>query len=222
MSGRLRFALAALMSGVIDLAPAQARSAFRDASACSAYAPEAARRSGLSANVVLRVMMAESAGNPRAVSPNGAIGCMQIMPRTWSYLSNRYALGANSFDPRMNMIGGAMYLAELAARYGFPGAYSAYNAGPGRYERYAAGRARLPAETIAYTARIGRSGEAPAVAVAASPRWQEATLFVVRRAPSVDRFLGPTNVSRAAPVAVNALFPLTSNDTPSPREASER
>ena len=80
---------------------------------------------------------------------------MQIMPATWGYLSPRYSLGADPFDARRNMIGGAMYLAELVARYGMPGALAAYNAGPGRYERYAAGTATLPAETIAYTARVG-------------------------------------------------------------------
>ncbi|WP_293977397.1 lytic transglycosylase domain-containing protein [Sphingomonas sp.] len=54
---------------------------------CAFHAPEAANRSGLPVDVVLRVMMAESGGNPRIVSSKGAMGCMQIMPATWSYLT---------------------------------------------------------------------------------------------------------------------------------------
>lgn len=151
--------------------------------ACALHVAEATNRSGLSADIVVRVMMAESGGSPRIVSPKGAMGCMQIMPATWAYLTSRYKLGIDPFDARRNMIGGAMYLAELVARYGMPGALAAYNAGPGRYERYAAGTATLPAETIAYTARIGASKRAP-VAGSITARWQEASLFLVRSAQS--------------------------------------
>ena len=56
-----------------------------DRNPCQANLPEAAARSGLSAEIVLRVMAAESGGNPRAVSAKGAMGCMQIMPATWIY-----------------------------------------------------------------------------------------------------------------------------------------
>lgn len=151
-----------------------------DRNPCRANLPEAATRSGLSPEIVLRVMAAESGGNPRAVSAKGAIGCMQIMPATWTYLSGRYGLGLDPYDPRQNMIAGAAYLAELTARYGFPGAIAAYNAGPARYERYVAGRAALPAETIAYAARIGRGS--PQLALPPSMRWQEAGLFLIRAA----------------------------------------
>lgn len=181
------------------------------ANACAIHAPEAASRSGLSANVILRVMMAESGGNPRARSPKGAGGCMQIMPATWTYLSSRYALGPDRFNPRMNMIGGALYLAELAARYGFPGAYAAYNAGPGRYERYAAGTAVLPAETIAYTARIGRTAVVPN-ATRMEPRWQEASLFLPRNAPPAAKAVVPRAETGDAGRPPNLLFPLGARD----------
>lgn len=224
MSGRLRLALAVLTTGTSALLPAPASAVLRDANACALHAPEAANRSGLPVDIVLRVMMAESGGNRRAVSPKGAIGCMQIMPGTWAYLSGRYSLGTNALDPRRNMIGGAMYLAELAARYGFPGAYSAYNAGPGRYERYAAGRAALPAETVAYTARIGRGGAAPTTSAAPAPaqRWQEATLFLATRASSVESSVAPTDGLRATRVPVNVLFPLPANGEQTSHAASER
>lgn len=181
MTARLRFTFTLLMSSSFMLAAPAADAVPREAGACIAHVPEAARRSGLSEDVVARVMLAESAGNARIVSPKGAMGCMQIMPATWGYLTSRYNLGAEPFEPRMNVIGGAMYLAELAARYGWPGALSAYNAGPGRYQRYVQGRVALPPETIAYTARLGGNAAAWPSAVA-TPRWQEARLFVTRPA----------------------------------------
>jgi len=178
---------------------------------CDVYVPEAARRSGLSEDVVMRVMRAESGGKSRIVSVKGAIGCMQIMPATWTYLTARYNLGADPYDARMNMIGGAMYLAELAARYGWPGALSAYNAGPGRYQRYVQGGVPLPAETIAYTARLGRNAEDPP-ATASAPRWQEARLFMKRPTVEGAAVLPPTPTPSTANVEVrphNPLFPFS-------------
>ncbi|NOW44997.1 hypothetical protein FHW96_001143 [Novosphingobium sp. SG751A] len=162
----------------------------------------------------MRVMLAESGGNSRIVSAKGAMGCMQIMPVTWSYLTARYHLGADPFDARMNMIGGAMYFSELAARYGWPGAFSAYNAGPGRYQRYVQGGAALPAETIAYTARLGGNAAARPM-TAPALRWQEARLFMMG-----SRFEAAA-VPPATPIASrgnaevrprNALFPLSGPD----------
>jgi membrane-bound lytic murein transglycosylase B len=165
---------------------------------CAAYVPEAARRSGLSEDIVARVMLAESGGKSRIVSVKGAVGCMQIMPTTWAYLTARYNLGVDPYDARTNMVGGAMYLSELAARYGWPGALAAYNAGPGRYQRYMQGGVPLPAETITYTARLGRNAEGPPAA-ASAPRWQEARLFMTR--PTFER----------APVLLPAPIPSTVN-----------
>ncbi|MBV9812530.1 MAG: lytic transglycosylase domain-containing protein [Acetobacteraceae bacterium] len=177
---------------------------------CRTNLPEAAARSGLSPEFVLRVMAAESGGNPRAVSAKGAMGCMQIMPATWTYLSGRYGIGPDPYDPRQNMIAGAAYLAELTTRYGFPGAIAAYNAGPARYERYVAGRGTLPSETIAYAARIGRGS--PQLALLPSARWQEAGLFLIRAAqsPLPDAASVPTrNEPRRGS---GSLFPLASAD----------
>lgn len=158
-------------------------------------------------------MDAESAGNPRAVSAKGAIGCMQIMPATWAELTSRHALGDDPYDARMNMIAGALYLADLVARYGMAGAIAAYNAGPGRYERYAAGRARLPAETISYAARIGagsaRSGLPPRHDQALPARWQEAALFMPARVPGAQQARSRTIASIADAPRMDAMFPLS-------------
>lgn len=218
MSASLRIALviATLAPASISATPAGATP--HGASACARHAPEAARRSGLSAEIILKVMYAESRGRPRAISPKGATGCMQIMPSTWTYLTRRYRLGRDPWDARMNMIGGALYLAELVRQFGLPGAYSAYNAGPGRYRRHVREGVPLPAETVAYVASLtGKaSARGPSYARAELPpttRWQEAGLFMpaprtraVQPSRSVDAH-GDTNDGPESS-ARHGLFPL--------------
>ncbi len=102
-------------------------------------------------DLINSVIHAESGFNPRAVSPKGAQGLMQLMPQTASQLGV-----ANAFDPRANVEGGTRYLRELLERYNFDmiKALAAYNAGPRRVEQY---RGVPPYyETRAYVARIVR------------------------------------------------------------------
>jgi len=194
---------------------------------CAVFAPEAAMRSGLSLDMILHEMRAESGGNPRAVSPKGAMGCMQIMPTTWATLSAQYGLGSDPFDARMNMIGGALYLAELRTRFGIPGAYAAYNAGPSRFARFAASGVPLPAETVAYAARLGGAG-LPIIKADAHARWQEAALFIARPvtasklasvapprevgANDVDAGLSVATSDPAPTVRLDPMFPLIVRD----------
>ncbi len=130
-------------------------------------------------------MDAESAGDARAVSREGAMGLMQIMPDTWSELRARYGLGRDPFDPRDNILAGAAYLREMHDRYGSPGFLAAYNAGPQRYDEYLAGVRALPAETRAYVAMlaplVGGDPLESATAIAPDPlAWTRSPLFVVR------------------------------------------
>ncbi|WP_279220983.1 lytic transglycosylase domain-containing protein [Desulfofundulus salinus] len=92
----------------------------------------AAQKVGLSSSLLRAVARAESGGNHRAVSPSGAVGIMQLMPST------ARALGVNPYDPRENVLGGAMYLKRQLDRYqgNLPLALAAYNAGPGAVDRY--------------------------------------------------------------------------------------
>ena len=222
MSASLRIALrgAALASLALAAQPASASpsAASRGADACAVHAPEAARRSGLPIDVILRVMRAESRGRPRAISHKGAMGCMQIMPETWTYLTRRYNLGSDPWNPRMNMIGGALYLAEMVRRFGYPGAYAAYNAGPGRYQRHVRNGVPLPAETIAYTAQITGSARGAyrvreAGAAPLPPRWQDAGLFMPPAAarpaaPQTDARENADDDVRPPAASPHALFPL--------------
>ena len=94
---------------------------------------ETAERYGVSPALVEAVIRTESAFNPWAVSPKGAQGLMQLMPRTASALGVR-----DSFNPHQNIEGGVRHLRYLLDRY--PGnvalAVAAYNAGEGAVEYY--------------------------------------------------------------------------------------
>ena len=151
------------------------------------HVAEAAQRFELPAAWIRAVLRAESNGDPRAVSPKGAIGLMQIMPQTWAGLRLRHRLGADPYDPHDNIIAGAAYIRELFDRYGSPGWIAAYNAGPGRYEASLSGRP-LPSETRAYLANVapaldGNSAARPTVVAAVDPlAWTRAPLFIAQRA----------------------------------------
>jgi membrane-bound lytic murein transglycosylase MltF len=108
-------------------------------------------RHHLDPDLINSVIHAESGFNPRAVSPKGAQGLMQLMPRTASELGV-----TDVFDPGANVEGGTRYLSELLVRYDFDlvKALAAYNAGPERVEKYHG----VPPyyETQAYVAKIVR------------------------------------------------------------------
>ncbi|WP_053240020.1 lytic transglycosylase domain-containing protein [Pleomorphomonas koreensis] len=154
---------------------------------------EAAQRFELPATWIRAVMRTESDGDPRATSPKGAMGLMQIMPETWAELRIRYRLGDDAYDPHDNVIAGAAYIRELFDRYGSPGWIAAYNAGPGRYEASLKGRL-LPAETRTYVDAVAPNldgdGDAGATIIAAADpfAWISASLFIVQpdRKPVVD------------------------------------
>ncbi len=146
---------------------------------------EASRRFDVPALLLRAVMRLESGANVRALSPKGAMGLMQIMPATCAALRARYALGANPYDPRDNILAGAAYLREMLDRYGAPGFLAAYNAGPRRYEEHLHTGRPLPIETQQYVAMLapiiggGPLDDRPIV-VADAGAWLRAQLFPVQ------------------------------------------
>jgi soluble lytic murein transglycosylase-like protein len=91
----------------------------QNASAADPYASffnESAQRFGVPASWISIVMAMESDADVRALSSQGAIGLMQIMPDTWANLGARHRLGADPYGPRDNLLAGAQYLREMLDR----------------------------------------------------------------------------------------------------------
>ncbi|MFZ1016745.1 MAG: lytic transglycosylase domain-containing protein [Candidatus Cybelea sp.] len=120
-----------------------------DPGTLNALVSGAAQANGVPPGLVRAVVMAESAGNPSAVSMAGAAGLMQLMPGT----AAGCGIG-NPFDPSQNVSCGTSYLRSLLNRYhdNVTLAVAAYNAGPGAVDRYHG----VPpyAETQAYVVRV--------------------------------------------------------------------
>lgn len=102
---------------------------------------EASREHDIDYELLQALIATESGFDPRAVSPKGAVGLMQIMPAT----AERYGVRGDArapvhkklTDPRTNVRTGSRYLRDLIRM--FPGrlelALAAYNAGEGAVQR---------------------------------------------------------------------------------------
>ena len=111
-----------------------------------------ARTHGIDPRLVKAVMMAESRGNPNAVSRKGAQGLMQIMPDTARSLDLKHPL-----DPSENIEAGTIYLKQLHKRFtgNMELILAAYNAGPGRVTQSTMTAPRIN-ETVHYIRRVKR------------------------------------------------------------------
>lgn len=146
------------------------------------YIEDASAQFGIPVEWIARVMRAESGGrttmNGRPiVSHAGAMGLMQIMPGTWIDIRTRLGLGRDPHHPRDNILAGTYYLRLMYDRFGYPGLFGAYNAGPGRYARHIAAGRPLPRETRAYLASVGGVAAKPIRETSARP--QEAIFFAL-------------------------------------------
>lgn len=106
---------------------------------------------GLPQGLLSAVMMAESAGNPNAVSPKGARGLFQFMPPTTE------AYGINPDDPEQAASGAARMYADLSKQYGgdLPKMLAGYNWGSGNLQKH--GLENAPEETRNYIDKVTSS-----------------------------------------------------------------
>jgi soluble lytic murein transglycosylase-like protein len=112
----------------------------------------AARASRLEPALLQAVMVAESGGDPNALSRKGARGLMQLMPATARLYGVR-----NAFDPEQNIRGASQYLRDLTDRYrdDLELVLAAYNAGPAAVDLYG-GKIPPLKETLDYVPRVLR------------------------------------------------------------------
>jgi soluble lytic murein transglycosylase-like protein len=132
-------------SGWIDIPTAQIASYQREeveptdaspptqAGDIPALVDAASERHQVDADFINSVIQAESSFNPRARSPKGAQGLMQLMPATATKLGVM-----DAYEPGVNIEGGTRYLRQLLEHYHGDAikALAAYNAGPQRVEQY--------------------------------------------------------------------------------------
>ena len=99
--------------------------------------------------LIRAVIQVESGWKQDAVSVKGAMGLMQLMPRTAAMLGVD-----DAFDPEQNIEGGVKYLAQLTDKYkgDVEMALAAYNAGPSRVD--AAGGIPPIQETTRYVKNV--------------------------------------------------------------------
>ena len=108
----------------------------------------AARKEGVDPRLLAAVAWSESGFSAGARSPAGAVGLMQLMPRTAA------GLGVDPTDPQQALRGGARYLSQQLKAFGGREdlALAAYNAGPGAVRKH--GGIPPYAETQAYVRTV--------------------------------------------------------------------
>jgi soluble lytic murein transglycosylase-like protein len=110
----------------------------------------AAEKYRIPVELLRAVMAVESNYDARAVSEKGAVGLMQLMPRT---AQDMYV--GDIWDPAQNIDGGARYLRTLANQYqgDVVKTLAAYNAGPDAVRRAGGAVPNIP-ETKEYVRRV--------------------------------------------------------------------
>ncbi len=151
---------------------------------------EAARRFAIPDSWIRAVIRAESAGRTERdgysiTSRAGAMGLMQVMPETYEQMRQSLGLGPDPYEPRNNILAGTAFLCAMYRRFGYPGLFAAYNAGPERFAIWLRQGGSLPRKTLDYLARVGPEVAETVLALGAPKTSGEA--IPLGSSPSRDR-----------------------------------
>ena len=116
-----------------------------------ARARELAEKHGLDPAVGEALIWQESRGNPNAISPVGAIGLGQVMPKTGA----AYGYSPEQLrDPELNLDLSMRIAADNVRRLGLENGLAAYNGGENRLKRAGYKLANMPSETQGFVPSI--------------------------------------------------------------------
>jgi soluble lytic murein transglycosylase len=140
--------------------------------------------------LVTGIMRQESAFQSDAVSRAGAVGLMQVLPKTAPQLARRLRISytrARLFDPDFNLQLGTLYVSDLLAQFGTPeAALAAYNAGEDRVKLWQAERTYADPLEFAESIPFGETRD---------------YVQIVMRNADIYRILNPTPSPAANPPA---------------------
>lgn len=138
-----------ILSGAATLSKPRAAPLAGGDDAIRSLVRSKAQEYGIDPDLAERWAEKESGFNPKAKSPKGAVGVLQLMPQTASGYGVK-----DSTDPEQNIDAGMRYLVDLQKRFDgdLTKSFAAYNAGPDAVER-AGGVPNYP-ETQDYVATI--------------------------------------------------------------------
>ncbi|WP_164099630.1 lytic transglycosylase domain-containing protein [Serratia marcescens] len=146
----------------------------------------AEQRFGLPVGLLSAVISKESSGNPKAISPKGAIGLGQVMPDTARGMG--YDPEELKRSPALQVEAAGRYLKQMLDAHGnVTDALAAYNWGPGNVQKFMRGeKTQIPAETVNYVtdprfaqwtqpvAQPGGEGELAQLSQQAAQPWAQA------------------------------------------------
>ena len=120
---------------------------------------EAHEKYGVPKHIILAVIKTESEFDDDAESSAGAMGLMQLMPETFTDMTEIENVDGYITDPKYNIDAGVKYLAFLYDRSGnWETVYAAYNAGPGNVDKWLGDESTLDdipfPETRAYVRKV--------------------------------------------------------------------
>ncbi len=116
----------------------------------------AANEYRLDPDLLRGMIWVESRFDPKATSPAGAKGLMQLMPATAKSLATQLDRRSRPYNSEFNVTAGAYYLRKMLNRYdgNLKYALAAYNAGPGNVSKWTRNGGRLPARSRGYVDKV--------------------------------------------------------------------